>query len=80
MDKKKVIDVLSEIFNHAMVDNLKICFVIGGSFGLSDEILRISDKTLSASSFTFPHRLFRIILVEQIYRAMSIINKSPYHK
>lgn len=71
---------LSEIFNHAMVDNLKICFVIGGSFGLSDEILRISDKTLSASSFTFPHRLFRIILVEQIYRAMSIINKSPYHK
>jgi 23S rRNA (pseudouridine1915-N3)-methyltransferase len=71
---------LSKIFEHTMLNNIKICFVIGGSFGLSNKILKISDKVFSASSFTFPHRLFRIILVEQIYRALSIINKSPYHK
>ena len=59
---------------------LKICFVIGGSFGLDNNILKKSQKVLSASNFTFPHRLFRIILIEQIYRAFSIINNSPYHK
>ena len=60
--------------------NAKICFVIGGSFGLSKDIKKLSDKVISASNFTFPHRLFRIILIEQIYRAVSIINNMPYHK
>jgi len=70
----------SKILENSMSNNLKICFVIGGSFGLDKSILKISKKVLSASNFTFPHRLFRIILIEQIYRAFSIINKSPYHK
>ena len=70
----------SKIFENSMSNNLKICFVIGGSFGLDNNILKKSQKVLSASNFTFPHRLFRIILIEQIYRAFSIINKSPYHK
>jgi 23S rRNA (pseudouridine1915-N3)-methyltransferase len=63
-----------------MLNNLKICFVIGGSFGLSKSIIDRSDKVFAASYFTFPHRLFRIILIEQIYRAFSIINNAPYHK
>ena len=57
-----------------------ICFIIGGSFGLSQEIKDNSNMVLSASLLTFPHRLFRLILVEQIYRAHTIINKMPYHK
>ena len=70
----------SKIFEKLMHENTKVCFVIGGSFGLSEDLKLISNKVLSASNFTFPHRLFRIILVEQIYRAISIINNAPYHK
>ena len=71
---------LSTLFEKLIHQNLKICFVIGGSFGISENLKTKSNKMLSASNFTFPHRLFRIILVEQIYRAISIINNSPYHK
>ena len=70
----------SKIFENSMINNLKLCFLIGGSFGLDKNILNNSQKVLSASNFTFPHRLFRIILIEQIYRAFSIISNSPYHK
>jgi len=58
----------------------EIIFIIGGSFGLSEDILNKSNLILSASLLTFPHRLFRLILMEQIYRAYTIINKKPYHK
>ena len=71
---------LSMIFERSMQTSAKIYFVIGGSFGLSKDIKNLSDKVISASNFTFPHRLFRIILIEQIYRAVSIINNMPYHK
>ena len=71
---------LSKLFEKLIHQNLKICFVIGGSFGISENLKTKSNKMLSASNFTFPHRLFRIILVEQIYRAISIINNAPYHK
>ena len=71
---------LSKLFEKLTHKNLKICFVIGGSFGLSENLKTISNKVLSVSNFTFPHRLFRIILVEQIYRAISITNNAPYHK
>ena len=67
------------IFNYQQSDKT-ITFVIGGSFGLSSEIKDNSNKVLSASLFTFPHRLFRLILVEQIYRAHTIVNNMPYHK
>ena len=70
----------SKLFEKLIHQNLKICFVIGGSFGISQNLKTKSNKMLSASNFTFPHRLFRIILVEQIYRAISIINNAPYHK
>ena len=58
----------------------EIIFIIGGSFGLSEDILNKSNLILSASLLTFPHRLFRLVLMEQIYRAYTIINKKPYHK
>ena len=57
-----------------------IAFIIGGSLGLHDSILKRSDKQLSFSDMTFPHQLMRVILTEQIYRAFRIINKEPYHK
>ncbi|WP_026573801.1 23S rRNA (pseudouridine(1915)-N(3))-methyltransferase RlmH [Bacillus sp. UNC438CL73TsuS30] len=58
----------------------KIAFVIGGSLGLSDEVLRRSNEQLSFSKMTFPHQLMRLILVEQIYRAYRINRGEPYHK
>lgn len=57
-----------------------ITFVIGGSNGLSDDVLKRSDYSLSFSRLTFPHQLFRILLLEQIYRSFKIINNESYHK
>ena len=57
-----------------------IIFVIGGSIGLSEEVLEKSDYALSFSKLTFPHQLMRVILLEQIYRAYRIIEGAPYHK
>ena len=55
-------------------------FVIGGSYGLADEIKNKADKLISFSEMTFPHTLFRVMLTEQIYRAFCIINGIAYHK
>lgn len=57
-----------------------IVFVIGGSLGLHDLVLKRSDETLSFSDMTFPHQLMRLILLEQIYRCYRIISGEPYHK
>ena len=58
----------------------KIAFIIGGSLGLSDEVLQRANEQLSFSRMTFPHQLMRLILVEQIYRAFRINRGEPYHK
>ena len=58
----------------------KITFVIGGSLGLSQEVMKRADEALSFSKMTFPHQLMRLILVEQVYRAYRIIRGEPYHK
>lgn len=55
-------------------------FVIGGSLGLADAILRRADAKISFSAMTFPHQLMRVILLEQIYRGYRIMNNEPYHK
>lgn len=55
-------------------------FVIGGSYGLADEVKNRAEKLLSFSEMTFPHTLFRVMLTEQLYRAFCIINGVAYHK
>lgn len=57
-----------------------ITFIIGGSIGLGEEVMRRSDYALSFSKMTFPHQLMRVILLEQIYRGYRIIHGEPYHK
>ncbi|MGI6006255.1 MAG: 23S rRNA (pseudouridine(1915)-N(3))-methyltransferase RlmH [Ruminococcus sp.] len=70
----------------AKIENLglkgtgNVVFVIGGSLGLSEDVLKRSDETLSFSRMTFPHQLMRVILLEQIYRCFRIIHGEPYHK
>ena len=60
--------------------NSSLCFVIGGSLGLSDEVLSRADMKMSFSDMTFPHQMMRLILLEQIYRCFRINNNEPYHK
>ena len=57
-----------------------ITFIIGGSIGLSKEVIKLSNYALSFSKMTFPHQLMRVVLLEQIYRSMRISNNEPYHK
>ena len=58
----------------------QVVFVIGGSLGLSEAVLKRADEQLSFSRMTFPHQLMRVILLEQIYRSYRIIAGEPYHK
>lgn len=60
--------------------NSNLVFVIGGSLGLSQEVIKRADYKLCFSKMTFPHQLMRVILLEQIYRSYRIINGEPYHK
>ncbi|MFJ8267937.1 23S rRNA (pseudouridine(1915)-N(3))-methyltransferase RlmH [Peribacillus asahii] len=58
----------------------KVAFIIGGSLGLSEAVMKRADEALSFSRMTFPHQLMRLILVEQVYRAFRIMRREPYHK
>ncbi|QSV44009.1 23S rRNA (pseudouridine(1915)-N(3))-methyltransferase RlmH [Bacillus licheniformis] len=64
----------------AIYGKSKVTFVIGGSLGLSDAVLKRADEKLSFSRMTFPHQLMRLILLEQVYRAFRINRGEPYHK
>ena len=66
--------------NDTLIINSNITFIIGGSYGVVDELRNIVDFRLSFSIMTFPHQLFRVILLEQIYRAFKIKNNEEYHK
>ena len=73
-------ELAKKIEDVALSGKAKICFIIGSSFGLCDQIKSRCDFKLSFSKMTFPHQLFRVLLLEQIYRAFSISNKMKYHK
>ena len=76
MDSVEFANKINDIFNHYST----IDFIIGESNGLSDTIKNKSNLCLSFSDMTFPHGLFRSILLEQIYRSFKIINNETYHK
>lgn len=57
-----------------------LTFVIGGSLGLSDSVMKRANEAISFGAFTYPHQLMKLILVEQIYRSFRINNNEPYHK
>lgn len=73
------VDLANKISN-TFITNSNITFIIGGSYGLHDDIKKISNMALSFSKLTFPHQLFRVMLLEQIYRAFKINNNEAYHK
>jgi 23S rRNA (pseudouridine1915-N3)-methyltransferase len=58
----------------------QITFIIGGSLGLSEEVMKRCKYSVSFSDMTFPHQLMRVVLLEQIYRGFRILNHEPYHK
>lgn len=71
----------SKKINDIMLDGISsIDFIIGGSLGISQEVKDKANYSISFSKFTFPHKLMKVILMEQIYRAFTIINNKTYHK
>ena len=71
---------LADKIDKQFINNPNITFVIGGSDGLDRKVKERSNYSLSFSKFTFPHQLFRVILLEQIYRSFKILNNETYHK
>lgn len=71
---------LSELIEKTTITHSNITFIIGGSYGLDDEIKKLSCYKLSFSKMTFPHQLFRLLFLEQLYRSYKIINNEEYHK
>lgn len=70
----------SALIENVSMTNSCVCFVIGGSFGLSDRVKSLGKIKLSFGKMTLPHQLARLVLLEQVYRAFSISNNSKYHK
>lgn len=71
---------LSKKIDNSITYHNSITFIIGGSYGVDEEIKNISNEIISFSKLTFPHQLFRVLLLEQIYRSFKIINNETYHK
>ena len=81
IDGKEMTSIeFSEKINQILIENSNIVFIIGGSYGLSQEIKNQAKLHLSFSKMTFPHQLFRVMLLEQIYRSYKIMNNESYHK
>lgn len=78
--KLNSVEFSKKISAAAMMGKSDIAFVIGGSFGLDEAVKKRADLRLSFSDMTFPHRLMRVILLEQIYRAFKIAANETYHK
>lgn len=71
---------LAKKIEKIQIINSNIVFVIGGSDGLSEDVKKRSNEKISFSDLTFPHQLFRVMLLEQIYRSYKILNNESYHK
>ena len=70
----------AEFLERQMGSGIKrLCFVIGGPYGFSKEVYARSDMKISLSKMTFSHQLVRVVFAEQLYRGLSIINRTPYH-
>lgn len=74
------LELSEKIEKYFIEGNSNIVFIIGGSDGVTDKIKEIVNESISFSQLTFPHGLFRLILLEQIYRSFKIINNETYHK
>lgn len=70
----------AKFLEYWFMKNSELNFVIGGSYGVSDNLKKIVKTKMSMSKMTFPHRLFRVMLLEQIYRTFTILNNVSYHK
>lgn len=73
-------ELAQKINSLALSGRGKICFIIGGSFGMAESVKKRADMRLGMSAMTFPHHLARVMLTEQIYRSFKIIEGSRYHK
>ena len=71
---------LADKLNQVLIQNSNITFIIGGSYGIHSDIKNRADFKLSFSKLTFPHQLFRVLLLEQLYRSYKILNNEKYHK
>ena len=71
---------LSNLIEKTTINNSDITFIIGSSYGLDNNIKELSNYKLSFSDLTFPHQLFRLMLLEQLYRSYKIMNNETYHK
>ena len=71
---------LADKLDKTFITNSNITFIIGGSDGIHEDFKKLSNYSLSFSKLTFPHGLFRLILLEQIYRSFKILNHESYHK
>ena len=78
--KKLSTQALATKLDQWMAQGQDVAIIIGGPDGLSDEVLSAARQKISLSELTFPHPLVRVILVEQLYRAWTIINNHPYHR
>lgn len=71
---------LAKKIDFTLIHHSNITFIIGGSYGVDEEIKQKIDLSISFSKLTFPHQLFRVLLLEQIYRTFKILNNEAYHK
>ncbi len=73
-------EALADAVDRWQVEGRDVAFVIGGAHGLGDDVLQRADYSLTLSPFTLPHELARLVLLEQLYRACTILRGEPYHK